>query len=167
MQVQSLSGRSRSIERASMPTEKECNYNGITYHSMTEAAIAVGITLGAMNTRLWRGITSDTMLANVCKIKKSDVAWLRSSLAGDDVKALAKEYDVSVRYIRDAIQANGYFKDKFTEYEPRQLPAAPPTRSAEQQEKVDYILNSPLTTRELATELGMKYNTVYRIRSRR
>lgn len=148
-----------------MPTEKPCEYNGNPYNSMTDAAIAVGIPPMTMITRLRRGTTSDAMLSPNHKIRENDVAWLRSHQAGDDVKSLAKKYDVGAQYIRDAIQANGYFRDKFLEYEPRQLPVTR-TRSSERQQKVDYILSSPLSTRELATELGMKYNTVYRIRSR-
>ena len=144
-----------------MPKTK-CEWNGIEYESKRDAALARDIRYGKMLRWFKRGFTSDSDVTNrTIKITDKVARYLSDASNGDDAKAHAEKFGLSVAIVRDFIQRKKNYEGKYPQYPTRTL-----AKNQYQNKNHDYIVNSEKSVGVLAQELGMKYNTVYQIRKR-
>ena len=144
-----------------MPKTK-CEWNGIEYESISDAALAQNIRYGKMLRWFKRGFASDSDITNrTIKITDEVARYLSDADNGDDVKAHAEKFGLSVAIVRDFIQRKKNYEGKYPQYPTRTL-----TARSMRHKHYDYIVNSGKSVSALAKELDMKYNTVYQIRKR-
>ena len=144
-----------------MPKTK-CEWNGIEYESISDAALAQDIRYGKMLRWFKRRFASDSDITNrTIKITDKIARYLSDADNGDDVKAHADKFGLSVAIVRDFIQRKKNYEGKYPQYPTRTL-----AKTKYQNKNHDYIVNSDKSVSALAKELGMKYNTVYQIRNR-